>query len=600
MAVPRRESADVRSAADAEVEDARVDRRRNGRRVARDRCENFRLEYRVVERCEDPEQHREHDHRADGDGCRLPEEEHDRDSHETPAQQEKAALSIHPGENEAREDAADPEQHECRRNQIGRERRDIVQERFDVAVHREVRRCKECRHDVNARKRRLADERRQFADGEPLSRCPFRQEKREIDKRDGGNHGEQQERHAPPRRQTDHTPEREPDNRRDGAARHNHAERHRPMLARHETRRKRCGNRPENRVRAGDDDACAEQHIIARRESRDELPDAKERDHQEQEPFQLHAAGQQHERQREQRDHPRIDRDHLPRRRLRHGERLRDINEQGDRYELGCVEDKCGNRNAEQRHILTQWNSHSKAPMSKYVPSLWDGDRGNARKKCSQKIRYAARSLCGLVLFGQVHLAQQGGLHQIRDAVGELVLDAAAQASEPRSDFPLLHAVDRALDAVDVEVALTRRARQRPLLERHAVRRDVASAGPAVARQHIARRQRDGHNQTDRAVVARVDRPSIVSVEARLARFARRVGQSLLGGETRDKLIRRRGKVVVHLPVGGTLLFRRHLRSIRRLPDGEPRVRYRGRRTEGGADEEAHGSDHTDRREHFH
>lgn len=575
---PRCQPADVRSAADAEVEDPRVDRRRDRRCVARNRGEHLRLEHRIVERCEHAEHHREYDHRADGDGCRLPEKEHGGNPDQTPAQQGETAPAVHTREHHACDDAAHPEQHKCRRNEIGRERRDRVQERLDVAVHREVRRRKECRHDVNARKRRLADERRQFADGEPFSRCPFRQEKREIDKRDGGNHGEQQERHAPPRRETDHTPERQPDNRRDGAARHDHAERHRPMLARHEKRRKRCGNRPENRVRAGDDDACAEQHIIARRESRDELSEAEERDHQEQEPFQLHAAGQQHERQREQRDHPCIDRDHLPRRRLRHGERLRDIDEQGDRYELGCVKDKCGNRNAEQRHILTHWNSHSKAPMSKYVPSLWDGDRGNARKKCSQKIRYAGRSLCGLVLLGQVHLAQQGGLHPIRDAVGELVLDAAAQASEPRSDFPLLHAVDRALDAVDVEVALTRRARQRPLLERHAVRRDVASAGPAVARQHIARRQCDGHDQTDRAVVARVDRLSIVSVEARLARSARRVGQPLLGGETRDKLIRRRGEVVVHLPVGGTLLFRRHLRSIRRLPDGEPRVRYRGRR----------------------
>ena len=267
-------------------------------------------------------------------------------------------LSIHFGENEAREDAADPEQHERDRNQIGRERRDIVQERLDVAVHREVRRRKECRHDVNARECRLTDERRQFANGESLSRCPFRQENPEIDKRNDGDHGEQQERHAPPRRETDHAPERQPDNRRDGAARHDHAECHRAMLARHEPRRKRCGNRPENRVCAGDDDACAEQHIIARREPRDELPEAKERDHQEQEPFQLHAAGQQHERQREQSNHPRIDRDHLPRRRLRHGERLRDIDEQRNRYELGCVKDKCGNRNAEQRHILAHWNLH--------------------------------------------------------------------------------------------------------------------------------------------------------------------------------------------------------------------------------------------------
>ena len=39
------------------------------------------------------------------------------------------------------------------------------------------------------------------------------------------------------------------------------------MLARYETRRERRGDRPENRVRAGDDNTRPEQHLIARRDT---------------------------------------------------------------------------------------------------------------------------------------------------------------------------------------------------------------------------------------------------------------------------------------------------------------------------------------------
>ena len=66
--------------------------------------------------------------------------------------------AVHTREHEARDDAAHPEQHECRRNEIRRERGDRMQERLDVAVHREIRRRKECRHDVDARQRRLTHE----------------------------------------------------------------------------------------------------------------------------------------------------------------------------------------------------------------------------------------------------------------------------------------------------------------------------------------------------------------------------------------------------------------------------------------------------------
>ena len=263
---PRYQPADVRSAADAEVEDPRVDRRCDRRCVARNRGEHLRLEHRIVERCEHAEHHRQHDHRADGDGCRLPEKEHDGNPDQTPAQHGETAPAVHAREHQARDDAAHPEQHECRRNEIGRERRDRVQERLDVAVHREIRRRKERRHDIDARQRRLTHERRQLVDTDPRPRRALRQENREIDECGSSDRGEQEERHAPPCGEPDHAAEREPDNRRDRAARHDHTECRRLMLARHETRCERRSDRPENRVRTGDDNTRHEQHIIACRD----------------------------------------------------------------------------------------------------------------------------------------------------------------------------------------------------------------------------------------------------------------------------------------------------------------------------------------------
>ena len=95
VTVPRSEPADVRPAADAEVEDPRVDRRRDRRCVARDDGEHLRLEHRIVERRENAEHHRQHDHRAGGDGCRLPEKEHGGDPDQTPAQQGEAVPAVH-------------------------------------------------------------------------------------------------------------------------------------------------------------------------------------------------------------------------------------------------------------------------------------------------------------------------------------------------------------------------------------------------------------------------------------------------------------------------------------------------------------------------
>ena len=186
-----------------------------------------------------------------------------------------------------------------------------------------------------------------------------------------------------------------------------------------------------------------------------------------------------------------------------------------------------------------------------------------------------------------LHLAQKWRLclHQCDDAVGEFVLDAAARAAESRGDPTLLHTVNAALDDVDVEVALAGAARERTLVEGHAIGRDVASRRSAVAREDIARREGDGDDDADRAVVARVDGAPIVGVEVCLALLAHSVCHALLGGKLCDECIGRRGEVVVHLPECGLLLLA-HLCGGSRLSDGGDGVRADLRRDERGEDEE--------------
>ena len=185
------------------------------------------------------------------------------------------------------------------------------------------------------------------------------------------------------------------------------------------------------------------------------------------------------------------------------------------------------------------------------------------------------------------HLTQKWRLclHQCDDAVGEFVLDAAARAAEPRGDLPFLNTVDGTLNTVDVKIALVRRARQCPLLERHAVGRDIAARRSAVAREDIARREGDGDDNADRAVVGRVDGAPVVGVEARLAFLAEGLRHALLGGKLRDEFIGRRGEVVVHLPECGLLLLA-HLCGGSGLSDGGGGVRADLRRDERGEDEE--------------
>lgn len=55
--------------------------------------------------------------------------------------------------------------------------------------------------------------------------------------------------------------------------------------------------------------------------------------------------------------------------------------------------------------------------------------------------------------------------------------------------------------------------------------------------------------ETDRAIVARVDRAAVIGVKTCLTLLARGIGDTLFRCELCDERIRRRGEVVVHLPV---------------------------------------------------
>ncbi len=65
-------------------------------------------------------------------------------------------------------------------------------------------------------------------------------------------------------------------------------------------------------------------------------------EHEDKQGSPLDIAGQQHHRQRHQRDHPSVDGQHQPDLRRRHIERPTDVAQQGDRDEFRRVENKSG------------------------------------------------------------------------------------------------------------------------------------------------------------------------------------------------------------------------------------------------------------------
>lgn len=94
------------------------------------------------------------------------------------------------------------------------------------------------------------------------------------------------------------------------------------------------------------------------------LTDGKQRQREQQQTPEIHAAGDQHERQGQQAHHPGIHGNHDARLRRRHGKRLRNIRQQSDRHELGGIKDKRRQGKAHQRQNILQGNRRQETRSS--------------------------------------------------------------------------------------------------------------------------------------------------------------------------------------------------------------------------------------------
>ena len=110
------------------------------------------------------------------------------------------------------------------------------------------------------------------------------------------------------------------------------------MLRLDRTRRHDRGDRPEDRVRAGNEQARCNEQLEGGSHSAGELPHRKQRDHREQQPLELEARCEHHKRQRERHDRPCIDRGHHASLRLGKAEAAGDAAQKADGHELRGVE----------------------------------------------------------------------------------------------------------------------------------------------------------------------------------------------------------------------------------------------------------------------
>ena len=110
------------------------------------------------------------------------------------------------------------------------------------------------------------------------------------------------------------------------------------MLRRDCPRRHDRGNRPEDRVRAGNEQARCNEQLERGSHSASELTHREQRDYREQQPLELETRCEHHERQRERHDRPCIDRGHHASLRLGKAEAAGDAAQKTDGHELRGVE----------------------------------------------------------------------------------------------------------------------------------------------------------------------------------------------------------------------------------------------------------------------
>lgn len=332
-------AAERRAAADADVEEAGVDGRRDGRARAARRAQELGLHRDVEER----RNHAEHE--ADGDeggrecGGGGIEQRASRHADAAREQAELPVRAICMRKDDAAQKAEDAERDERCRDGFGREARDGAEIRLDVAVDGEIARRERDGEDEVAEDEWIFHERGQVAGRKWRAALrEAREDASEVEECADRHARDAEERHAPAEREADDAPDGQAENHRDGRARRDAAQRERLMFPRHEPGRERRRDGPENRMGAGDGHAGGHEHGKARREPRANLPGREEREHREQQPFRLHAAGGEHQRQRHQADDPGVRRNHDARFSRRFAKGIGDVREQRNRHELRRVE----------------------------------------------------------------------------------------------------------------------------------------------------------------------------------------------------------------------------------------------------------------------
>ena len=132
------------------------------------------------------------------------------------------------------------------------------------------------------------------------------------------------------------------------------------MLERDGARRDRGRDRPEDRMRACDNEASAHEREIAGGKRRAELSHAEHPDHRQKQRAEAEPRRRHHKRHRQQAHRPRIRRDKNAARRFIHAKIGRDVNEQADGHEFRRVEYERRRRNRDNRRPFA----------SRYFPSI--------------------------------------------------------------------------------------------------------------------------------------------------------------------------------------------------------------------------------------
>ena len=216
--------------------------------------------------------------------------------------------------------------------------RDLRKIRIDVAVRRVIAGRHEQRAHIDRQERTVAEETRQLTQSETLASENARKDERHVDCESCTHHAHAGKRHAPAHFQADRSTKGQAEHHGDRRSHRDHAERKRPMLQRDRTRRHDRGNRPEDRVRAGNEQARCNEQLERGSHSAGALARRKQRNYREQQPPELETRCKHHERQRERHDRPCIDRGHHASLRLGKAEAAGDAAQKTDGHELRGVE----------------------------------------------------------------------------------------------------------------------------------------------------------------------------------------------------------------------------------------------------------------------